>query len=70
VKETYLAGRKVVLNNGDLVRFVKDSWTDDPPWCDYFPALFDFAKCKTARFVLLLKMTIISLSGVACMASF
>jgi hypothetical protein len=54
VKETYLAGREVVLNNGDLVCFVKEPWTDDPPWCDYFRALFDICQmqdCTIRSFV-------------------
>jgi hypothetical protein len=54
VRDTYLAGRKLVLNKGDLVRFWKDSWTGDPPWCDQFPVLFDICQmqnCTIRQFV-------------------
>jgi hypothetical protein len=46
VKDTYLAGRKIVLNGGDLVRFWQDPWEDKPPVCVMFPDLFDICQLQ------------------------
>jgi hypothetical protein len=47
VKDIYLAGRKISLNNGSIVRFWKDSWgNNQPPLCDGFPGLFEICQLQ------------------------
>jgi hypothetical protein len=43
-KDVYMKGRKVILNNGILVRFSKDIWCGDAPLSERFPALFDICQ--------------------------
>jgi hypothetical protein len=44
VRDYYFAGRKVILNGGDLVRFCIDPWLDNAALCDSYPALFDICQ--------------------------
>jgi hypothetical protein len=46
VKDTCLAGRKGLLNSGDLVWFWKDPWNDGPPICEMFPDLFEICQIQ------------------------
>ena len=40
VKDTYMAGRKVNINSGNLARVWHDPWIDDTALCERFPDLF------------------------------
>jgi hypothetical protein len=58
VKDTYFAGRKVVLNNGNITRLWKDPIMGEQPFCEKFPVLFNLCQvqdctvksCKEANF--------------------
>jgi hypothetical protein len=50
VKDFYFAGRKVLLQKGNLVRFRMDPWLDDTPLCESFTALFDICQGKDWMF--------------------
>ena len=54
VKETYMAGRKINVNCGDLARVWHDPWLGDGVLRDRFPVLFDICQnqeCTVASFV-------------------
>lgn len=54
VKEVYMAGRKIKINHGDLVRIWQDPWLLDIPLKSRFPILFDICQdqdCTLADFV-------------------
>jgi hypothetical protein len=44
VRDFYVAGRKVLLQKGNLVRFWMDPSLGDTPLCESFPALFDICQ--------------------------
>jgi hypothetical protein len=44
IKEHYFAGRKIILNKGDLVRFWIDPWLNNTHLFEAFPALFDICQ--------------------------
>jgi hypothetical protein len=46
VKETYLAGRKLSLKNGGVVRFWEDPWDSEFPLCDTYHVLYDIFQMK------------------------
>ena len=46
VRQTYLAGRKVLIKNGENVLFWLDCWLDDQPLCIKFPTLFELNDFK------------------------
>jgi hypothetical protein len=50
VNDFYFAGRKVMLQKGNLVRFLMDPWLDDTPLCESFTALFDICQGKDWMF--------------------
>jgi hypothetical protein len=60
VKDTYLAGRMVMLKNGNITRLWKDSIMGEQPFCDQFPVLFNLCQvqdctiksCREANFVI------------------
>ena len=39
VKEVYMAGRKIILKSGNVVRFWKDPWLDNKPLMESFSRL-------------------------------
>lgn len=54
VKETYMAGRKIILNSGNLMRLWLDPWYNNKNLSDQFPQLFDLCQkqnCTIAEFV-------------------
>jgi hypothetical protein len=44
VKEHYFAGRKIILNKGNLVRFWIDPWLDNRPLFEVYPTHFDICQ--------------------------
>ena len=46
VKDIYVAGRKITIQKGDLVRFWKDPWDGEKPLCLSYPGLFDICQDK------------------------
>jgi hypothetical protein len=44
VKEHYFAGRKIIVNKGDLVRFWIDPWLDNKSLFDVYLTLFDICQ--------------------------
>jgi hypothetical protein len=58
VKETYFAGRKVILKNGNINVLWKDPIRGEQPFCDKFPVLFNLCQvqdcniksCREANF--------------------
>jgi hypothetical protein len=44
VKDTYMAGRKITMENGNISRLWKDSINNERPFCDSFPILFDLCQ--------------------------
>jgi hypothetical protein len=50
VKETYLTGRQVILNMGDIVSFWLDPWLNDIALCSAFPLLFDISLAQEVTF--------------------
>jgi hypothetical protein len=46
VKDTYLAGRKISLGQGNICRLWKDTYMDDVPLCDLYPVLFDLCQMQ------------------------
>ena len=44
VKETYMAGRAVEINSGNLARVWHDPWLDVAPLCEKFPILFSICQ--------------------------
>ena len=46
VRQTYLAGRKVLIKNCENVLFWLDCWLDDQPLCIKFPTLFELNDFK------------------------
>jgi hypothetical protein len=54
VKDTYFAGRKVILGNGEITRLWKDPLLGNRPYCEHFPALYDLYQlqdCSIKTFV-------------------
>jgi hypothetical protein len=54
VKDTYFAGRKVILGNGDITRLWKDPLLDNRPYCEQFPPLYDLCQlqdCSIKTFI-------------------
>ena len=54
VKETYMAGRKININSGDLARIWHDPWVANTPLRDRFPVLFNICQdqdCTIASLV-------------------
>jgi hypothetical protein len=50
IKEHYFAGRKIILNKGDLVRFWIDPWLNNTHLFEAFPALFDICQWQDSTF--------------------
>jgi hypothetical protein len=50
VKETYLVGRQVILNMGDIVRLWLDRWLNDIALCSAFPLLFYISLAQEVTF--------------------
>lgn len=44
VKETYMAGRAVKVNSGNLARVWHEPWIDAVPLCEKFPVLFSICQ--------------------------
>jgi hypothetical protein len=56
VKDIYMKGMKVILNNGELVRFWKDHWSGEIPMCACFPALFDVYQNQDCSIIFFVEM--------------
>ena len=50
VKDTYFAGRNLILKKGNLVRFWKDPWLDGCSLCVSYPSLFDICQAQDWTF--------------------
>jgi hypothetical protein len=46
VKDTYLCGREVILNSGNLISFWLDPWLNDTPLASSHPDLFDIFQAQ------------------------
>jgi hypothetical protein len=46
MKDTYMAGRKVGVGNGDICRLWKDHFIGTSPLCEQFPVLFDLCQSQ------------------------